>query len=148
MKKENIKSPIKAIQGDKDPWVDVHNDALMVELGIRPRSATSRDPSIWTKSKQEKKIVKNLRCAHKGKMHFGISSCKEIPVQAKLIIQLKKNKRFPHTTYSIICNMHQIGDILSFFYQIDKQNKTIVNVVDKYTFNGKTYAPNERPFWK
>lgn len=148
MKEENVKSPIKATQGDEDHWVDVHDDALMVELGIHPRPATPRDPSVWTKSKQEKKILRTLRCSHKGKMHLGTSPRKVIPVRAKLIVQLKKNKRFPHTTYSTICGMHQIGDVLNFFHQWDRQNKVMVNVVAKYTFNGKTYAPNERPFWK
>lgn len=148
MKEENVKSPIKVTQSDEDRWVDVHDDALMVELGIHPRSATPRDPSVWSKSKQEKKILRTLRCAHKGKMHLGAPSRKVIPVRAKLIVQLKKNKQFPYTTYSTICDMHQIGDILNFFHQWDRQNKTMVSVVAKYTFNGKTYAPNERPFWK
>jgi hypothetical protein len=148
MKEENVKSPIKAAQGDEDRWVDVHDEALIVELGIHPRPVTPRDPSVWTKSKQEKKILRTLRCAHKGKMHLGISPRKVIPVRAKLIVQLKKNKQFPHTTYSTVCGMHQIGDVLNFFHQWDCQNKIMVNVVAKYTFNGKTYAPNERPFWK
>ena len=143
MKKENIKSPFKAAQDDRDSWVDVHNEALMIELGIHPRKATPRDPSVWTKSVQEKKILQTLRCAHKGKMHLGTYPYKSIPVQDKLIIQLKKNKQFSNTTYSIVCYMHQIGDILNFFR--DRQNKL---VVAKYTFNGKTYMPNERPFWK
>lgn len=148
MKEENIKSPIKAAQCDKDRWVDVHDDALMIKLGIRPRHVILRDLSIWTKSKQEKKILKTLRCAHKGKMHLGVSPRKVIPVRAKLIVQLKKNKRFPHTTYSTICGMHQIGDVLNFFRQQDHQNKMMVSVVAKYTFNGKTYSPDKRPFWK
>lgn len=148
MKEENVKSPIKVTQSVEDRWVDMHDDALMVELGIHPRPATPRDPSVWSKSKQEKKILRTLRCAHKGKMHLGAPSRKVIPVRAKLIVQLKKNKQFPYTTYSTICDMHQIGDILNFFHQWDRQNKTMVSVVAKYTFNGKTYAPNERPFWK
>lgn len=148
MKEENVKSPIKAAQGDEDRWVDVHDDALMVELGIHPRPVTPRDPSVWSKSKQEKKILRTLRCVHKGKMHLGTPPRKVIPVRAKLIVQLKKNKRFPYTTYSTICGMHQIGDVLNFFHQWDRQNKMMVSVVAKYTFNGKTYTPNERPFWK
>lgn len=143
MKKENIKSPFKASQDDRDSWVDVHDEALMIELGIHPRKATPRDPSVWTKNAQEKKILQTLRCAHKGKMHLSVYPHKSIPVQDKLIIQLKKNKQFSNTTYSIVCHMHQIGDILNFFR--DRQNKL---VVAKYTFNGKTYMPNERPFWK
>ena len=148
MKEENVKSPIKATQSNTNLWVDVHDAALMIELGIHPHPATPRDSSVWTKSKQEKKILRTLRCAHKGKMYLGTSPRKVIPVQDKLIVQLKKNKRFPYTTYSTICYMHQIGDILNFFYQQDRQTKTAINVVAKYTYNGKTYKPNERPFWK
>ena len=148
MKQENVRSPFKATQGEEDRWVDVHDDALMVELGIRPRLAAPRDSSVWTKSKQEKKILRTLRCTNKGRMHFGTAPRRPTPVRAKLIIQLKKNKRFPFTTYSIVCGMHQIGDILSHFYQWDRQTRTVGNVVAKYTYNGKTYAPNERPSWK
>ena len=61
MKEENVKSPIKATQGDEDRWVDVYDDALMVELGIYPCLATPRDPSVWSKSRQEKKILRTLR---------------------------------------------------------------------------------------
>ena len=148
MKEENVKSPIKAARGDADHWVDVYDEALMVELDIHSRPVTPRDPSVWTKSKQEKKVLRTLRCTYKSKMHLGASPRKVIPVRAKLIVQLKKNKQFPHTTYSTICGMHQIGDVLNFFHQWDHQNKMMVNVVAKYTFNGKTYTPNERPFWK
>ena len=148
MKEENVKSPIKAARNDNNHWVDVHNYALMVELGIHPSPVTPRDPSVWSKSKQEKKILRTLRCAHKGKMHLSTPPRKVIPIRAKLIVQLKKNKRFPYTTYSTICGMHQIGDVLNFFNQWDRKNRMIVSVVAKYTFNGKTYMPNERPFWK
>lgn len=148
MKEENVKSPIKAARSDNNHWVDVHNYALMVELGIHPSPVTPRDPSVWSKSKQEKKILRTLRCAHKGKMHLSTPPRKVSPIRAKLIVQLKKNKRFPYTTYSTICGMHQIGDVLNFFNQWDRKNRMIVSVVAKYTFNGKTYMPNERPFWK
>ena len=148
MKEENVKSPIKAALSDNNHWVAVHNYALMVELGIHPSPVTPRDPSVWSKSKQEKKILRTLRCAHKGKMHLSTPPRKVIPIRAKLIVQLKKNKRFPYTTYSTICGMHQIGDVLNFFHQWDRQNRMMVSIVAKYTFNGKTYTPNERPFWK
>ena len=50
MKQEKIKRPIKVPQNDEDFWVDVHDDAQMVELGIRPPSLAPRDPSVWTKT--------------------------------------------------------------------------------------------------
>lgn len=126
-------------------FVDIRNDALMVELGIRPPLLQQRDPSIWTKTNQEKKLLKSLR--YKSKMSTGIPPIKVIPIRAKLIIYLKKNKKFPYTTYSIICSMHQIDEYLRFFCQKDKSGN-ITNIVSKYVYNGKTYLPNERPFWR
>ena len=147
MKQEKIKRPIKAPQNDEDFWVDVHDDAQMVELGIRPPSLAPRDPSVWTKTPYEKRILKSLRRIHKGRMHFHSSPIKHIPVRARLIVQLKHNKKFPKSTYSSECNMHEIGSILSKYYQWNKKNKCTECLIVKYSYNGKTYKPWERPFW-
>lgn len=128
---------------NESTWINVHDDELMIKIGIRPRHATSRDLSIWTKTPKEKKILKSLRGGKK--MHFGIAYRKSTPIYDRMIIYLKNNKKFPNTTYSIVCGLHQIGDVINHFYEI--KNKIPVNVVSKYTFNGKTYSANERPFW-
>lgn len=132
----------------RDNKVDVRNQMLMIELGMHPCFLAPKDPSVWTKSDYEKKMLRSLRRMYKGEMHFHSIPIKSIPVQAKLIVQLKKNKQFPKTTYSFTCWMHQIGNILSSFHQTDKRTGTVTNVVAKYTYNGKTYSPNERPFWR
>jgi len=137
----------KVIQHEEDCWVNVHDDALMVELGIRPPKAVPRDPSVWTKTLKEKKLIASMKSQHKGKMHSVISSRRVIPVRAKLIIQLKKNRKFPHTTYSTICWQHQISDILSRYCIVNKKTNCIESVVSKYYYNGRTYKPNELPFW-
>lgn len=104
----------------------------------------SRDKSVWTKTQNEKKLLRNARnSTKKEKMHFHSIPIKNIPVLAKLIIYLKKNTKFPKTTYSTNCYMHEIGNILA-LYCTDKCE----NLVVKYSYNGKTYSPNERPFWK
>ena len=95
-----------------------------------------RDPCVWIKTDQERKLLKSLR--KRTKMHFNSIPCKEIPVLAKLIVYLKKNKEFPHTTYSTMCYMNHIGSVLSRYSDL----------VSKYSYNGKTYLPSERPFWK
>ena len=133
---------------DINGWVDVHDSELMIELGMHPNYLPSKDPSVWTKSKKEKELVKALKSAHKGEIHFGSIPNKSIPVRAKLIIQLKKNKKFPNTTYSTICNMNQIDNILSNYCQNNPKTNITVSLVAKYTYNGKTYEPNERPFWR
>lgn len=147
MKKENTKSPSKAPRSEEDLRVDVHNDELMIELGIRPPHLIPRDPSVWTKTPREKKLLKSLRKIHKGHIHFHSVPKKSIPVKAKLIIQLKKNKKFPNTTYSTECWQHKIEDILLNYYA--KNNKTGHNecLVSKYIYNGQAYSPDERPFW-
>lgn len=143
MKEENTK---KAPQIE---WINVHDDVLMIELGIRPPHATSRDPSVWgRKLFTDRKQLRTLRCIHKGKMQAASINHKTTPVYDKLIVYLKKNNKFPNTTYSIVCGLHQIGDILSYFCQKDKQTNTVFNIVSKYVYNGKTYSPNERPFWE
>ena len=147
MKKENVKSPSKASQSEEDRWVDVHNDEQMIELGIRPPHLAPRDKSVWTKTQYEKKVLKSLRNIHKGQIHFYTVPKRSIPVRAKLIIQLKKNKKFSNTTYSTECWQHEIGNILLKYYS--KNSKTGYNecLVSKYIYNEKTYDPEERPFW-
>lgn len=139
MKKESKR--FKAIQ--QDEGIDVHDDNLMIKLGIRPPHLQPRDESVWTKTPNEKRLVKNVR--RKGKMHMGVSPVTHIPLKAKLIIQLKSNKKFPNSTISTECYMHEIGNILSKYYQW--KNKTNECLVIKYVYNGKTYKPTERPFW-
>ena len=122
----------------KQDSVDVHNDELMIALGVRNPVLVGRDQGVWNKSKKEKKALREARNLHKSKMHFNSSYSKSIPVRDKLIIQLKKNKVFPFTTYSVVCNMSDIQNILNYFGH---------TIVSKYYFNGKTYGPYEQPYW-
>lgn len=147
MKKENIQSPSKAAQREEDRWVDVHNDALMIELGIRPAMLIPRDKSVWTKTPNERRLLKTLRRGSKGRIHFHSVPEKSIPVRAKLIIYLKKNDRFPKTTYSTECWQHEIRGILLNYYQRNKKTGLNECLVSRYAYNGKTYGPNEKPFW-
>lgn len=121
--------------------VDIHNDYLMVSLGIRPSVYAGRDDSVWTKTDKERELLSKYR-KRKYKFMSSVSPTKSIPVKDKLIIYLKKNNVFSKTTYSIVCNQHDISSILG-MYQDKKGN----NLVSKYYFNGKTYSEKERPFW-
>lgn len=147
MKKEVIKSPNKAPQSEEDLWVNVYDDTLMVNLGIRPPVLTPRDNSVWTKTPNERRLLKTLRRSDNRKIHFHTVPIKHIPVRAKLIIQLKKNNKFPYTTYSTTCWQHEIGNILLNYYQLNKKTGHNECLVSKYVYNGKTYKYNERPFW-
>lgn len=143
--KETVKK--QNSQKEEDRWIDVHDDAVMNEMGLwRCPNVTPRDPSVWTKTPNERRMLKVLRHTCKDDMHFHSSPAKRIPVRAKLIVQLKKNKVYPKTTYSIECWQHDIPSILS-GYRITVKGVS-QSVVAKYSFNGKTYAPNEVPFWQ
>jgi hypothetical protein len=43
------------------PPVDVNNKEEMIALGIHPRDRFVRDPSVWTKTPEEKALVKEAR---------------------------------------------------------------------------------------
>ena len=131
----------------EEGWIDIHNDALMVKLGIRPPILSAKDTSIWSKTKQEQKNLPKAKHNSTKNMHFSIPPEKSIPVVAKLIVYLKKNSKYPNTTYSTTCKMNKIGNIINNYYSINKHTKVITNLVSKYSYNGKTYNPKERPFW-
>lgn len=124
------------------------NDESMVELGLRYPKEEARDPSVWNKSSKEKNILKKLRrISSLNDSYFHNTPRKSIPVKAKLIIYLKNNNKFKNTVYSTTCWQHEIDDILSRYSQYDKNLKYNKSIVIKYVYNGKTYNPEERPFW-
>ena len=137
----------KRIQTKREnKWVDVHNDALMISLGIRPPHLSPKDESVWTKSAYERRIVKTCKNSSKEDCHFHSIPNKSIPVFAKITVQLHKNSKFPNSTYSKEIWQHEIPEYLSKFYVTNKNNVTSC-LFDKYTYNGKTYSPEERPYW-
>lgn len=149
MKKETTKSPKnKAIQGDKDDrWIDVHDDAVMREMGFSRFDRTPRDKSVWSKTPNERRLLKAVRHSWKGlDMHFHSVPPKRVTISAKLIVQLKKNNVFPKSTYSTECLNTHIGDVLGKFRVTDPKTGYSESVVAKYSYNGRTYAPNEVPY--
>ncbi len=115
-------------------YLDLKNEELCIYLGIHPRNATPRDPSVWTKTPKEKQELKKLRLRHKHDKMFGsIPEEATIPVYDKLILYIKKGP-----TYSIKCGQSDIKHIL---------NKYGLNNILKYSWNGKTYKPGVLPFW-
>lgn len=147
MKKENTKSPKKGNPvEEEDRWIDVHDDDVMRAHGLwRPYNQSPRDPSVWTKTPSERRLLKKLRHSFKGDMHFHSAPRKIIRVRAKLIINLYKNKRFSKTTYSTECWQHEIPEILA-KYRVTDRNGFSTSVVRKYVWNGKTYDPHDLPF--
>lgn len=150
MKKENTKSPKKGNPEEKDDrWIDVHDDDVMREMGLfRPFDLTPRDESVWTKTPQEKRMLKKVRRSCKNKdMHFHDVPKKVKKVRCKLIINLFKNKHFSKTTYSTECWQHEIPTILAKYHVTDRKTGYSKSIVRKYSWNGKTYNPTDLPFW-
>lgn len=139
-------------------WVDVHNDAQMVSLGIRCKLAEPRDPSVWTKTKSEKKSAKWARRQLKHAFDHASwpAPFRPIEIPGKLIIRIKKTSKFSKvmsngvkfykTTFSHECKQSDIPEILS-KYMIRGKNKQDITLVQWYKWNGKTYSADELPFW-
>ena len=122
-------------------WVDVHDDELMVKLGIRNPNVEPRDPSVWTKTAKEKKLLRKLRNIHKRK---SLGAKRSTNNHGVLLVYVKPdiknaikvfngipNKGTIKTTFSFICNRYNINDI------IDEMNKQY-DVV-KYRWNGHDF---------
>lgn len=126
----------------KDKPVNVHDDNEMRAAGFfRPFNVVTPD---FSKTKKEKKALKKAkeRTIKTDDGHIYISAKPYSPVRAKLIVHLRKNKTFPYTTYSALRYQDQINDFLNKFCS----SKTGKSLVIKYSFNGRTYKPTERPF--
>lgn len=121
--------------------VNVRNDEEMVRLGIRPATVTPRDPSVWSKSAYEKRILRDAKYSCRGgNGHFYTVPTQRNKIYDKLIIQLKPNKVFNKSTYSMICGDTDVKRIVSGFTIENRKTKQPESLVIKYSFNGKTYT--------
>lgn len=128
---------------ETSPWIDVHNDKVMREMGFfRPYDQTNID---WSKTAKERKLLRRLKHSIKKKdMHFHAMPKPRKMVVAKLIVYLAPNKEFPKSVYSFQCSNTSVNEILSKFQIYNRAIRCSETVVKKYSFNGKTYGPKER----
>ena len=136
---------------DRDErWIDVHDDDVCREMGIiRPFDVTPRDPSVWSKTPNERRILRNMIMMCGGKIkgwHCPAFPQKESTVKAKIVVQLKKNKIFDQTTYSKVVGNREIDNVLSQFVVWNPRTQKNESMVKSYTFNGTQYNANERPW--
>jgi hypothetical protein len=126
-------------QKTEEARINVHDDVLMTEtLAIRPPHLKGRDKSLWTKTEFERNALdKAKHRVKKYDMHFHTKPYEIIPVVAKLVVYLRKSNR-GKSTFSFECKQSSVKNILLKF------GKTLL----KYSYNGKTYQPDELPFWK
>lgn len=149
MKKEANKNPKgNTIKKEEDRWINVHDDDIMREMGfMRPFKQTPRDKSVWSKTLNERRILHNVKNSCKNEdMHFHMAPAKQSRVCAKLIIYLNSNDVFPKSTYSFMCLNTAIGEILGKFQITNPRTKVFESAVIKYSYDGKTYKLEERPY--
>lgn len=127
-KKISTEKKIEAIRPKDQEW--------MVAEGIFPPSLILPDFSKTDSEKME--LVKVRRKFGRGFYNQKWSNHTKpyIPVYGKLIIYAYKEP-----TKSIYCNQADIPEVL---WRIKKDPK---RKVMKYSWLGKTYQPNELPFW-
>lgn len=131
----------KNIKEKEIEWIDVHDDDLMVKLGIRNPNITPRDPSVWTKTQKEKKLLKKLRNIYKN---ANLGAKRSTDSHGYLLVYIKPdiknaikvingipNKGTIKTTFSFLCNKYNIKDILN---DMSKKYSVV-----KYRWNGHDY---------
>lgn len=113
--------------------VNVYSDKEMIAAGFFRYADAFGDPAkVFAKTEKERKKWKSINRNARGDWHVPSAYRHYSPTTAKLIIQLKKNKKFPNTTYSKMCNKSFIPEALAKF-TTDKGK----NLVAWYSFNGK-----------
>lgn len=140
---------------DEDRWIDVHDHALMVFLGMQQPYYEGRDPSVWTKTPEEKarlKVMKS-RCTTILPRQWPWTEPRS-PFSAKLIVRIRPSNKFKfvdehgneqkktYFAHKNVC-LSDIPNILAQYYVWkDKARQTLVI---SYTWNGKTYSADELP---
>ena len=118
---------------------DLTDDAFMVAEHLRQPSVTPRDPSVWSKTPKERKLWKRYR-RFPAPSYQWPAPAKSIPIPGTLVVYVKGGKMNPKNTFSHKCIQSDIPFLLSKY-------KTEKSQVTKYSWNGKTYAPDCLPFW-
>lgn len=141
--------------GDEERWVDVHNHALMVYLGMRQPLYEGRDPKVWTKTKEEKKLLKQLKARCTTILPKGWPG--EAPRSrffSKLIVRVRPSNKFKfkdkhgneqkktYFAHKNVCESDIPNILAKYYVWKDKARQTLVI---SYEWNGKTYAANELP---
>ena len=114
------------------PPVDLKNESECISLGIRNPKVSPRDPSVWTKSKKEKALIRKLKhSARENKIGWAAPQ-KESRFTNNLIIYVTKDN--PKTTISIKDCME-----VNVPYILGKYEDILV----KAFFGGKQVYPNK-----
>lgn len=139
--KKNQQKPVKKMTKVEKAPVDVQNNAMMIAEGIRLPDLKPRDPAVWTKTPEEKRLLKIAKRRDNSKFlsQWSAHPKNGFSYQAKLIFHIKPNDVFTKTTYSFDCRIHEIQAILKKFKNC---------IFGTYSWNGKEYDRTELPVWK
>ena len=140
---------------DEDRWVDVHNHELMVFLGCRQPLADERDPKVWSKTAAERKLLKQLkgRCTtilpngwpgepSRSRFSFDLIVRVRPSNKFKFVDKHGNAQKKTYFSHKNVCET-DIPNILAKYYVW--KDKARQSLVISYTWNGKTYSPNELP---
>lgn len=116
--------------------INPHDQEMMIREGLHPNYLILPNFIKTEEEKLELKKMKRLLGRGFYNQKWSSHSKPYIPVYGKLIIYCYKEP-----TKSISCNQSEIPDIL---IRIKKDPK---RKIMKYSWLGKTYQPNEIPFW-
>lgn len=97
-----------------------------------------RDPQVWTKTEEEKKLLKIYRKAFKNVFGNWAPKKKKRTFPGKLIVQVKG---MPKSTYSHKCNNIDVPEIINDYKNI--KNVTII----KCFWNDQEIDPQNIQIW-
>lgn len=133
---------INTVEERKIEWTDVHDSALKISLGIEPPDMSPKDPTVWTKTPKEKKLLKKYRKRHKKDILVsGCAPIRHTPIYGTLIVYIL-GKKLPKTTFSYYCNLAEIREVLNKF-----RGKSGQSTVRYYIWLGKRYDVTQTPYW-
>lgn len=119
-------------------WVNIHDEKLMVSLGIHPRDY--KIPN-FSKTEKEKAMLRRMkRSAMPITTKMVSNNEASFPLYDKIIVYLLRNNSYKKQIYSSKIWMKDIQSYINSF--VSKKGK---NLVKYYFFNGKKYRANELP---
>jgi hypothetical protein len=139
----------------EEEWIDVHNHALMVYLGMQPPHYKGRDTKVWTKTEKEKELLKQMkaRCNTILPRQWPYAEPRST-FFSKLIVRIRPSNKFKfkdkhgneqkktYFSHKNVCESDIPAILAKYYVWKDKARQSLVI---SYEWNGKAYAPNELP---
>lgn len=119
---------------EKDIWIDIYNEPLMIALGFHYPDAQPRDPNVWEKNHKEKELVKKFRRKYRHYKFVGSPTENYYePFKSRLTVYIKPNnkkvivtkKGYKHykTVFSYQCTQSQVP---SYIRSLEREGLEVV----------------------